>query len=135
VVLVPEAVQARLNLLNANLPVFRGEREQLASGEIFGRSAFVHVDVRELRAENGVKGRGHGLEAEDVRARAAEDEEDFYLFAEMAAKEGDRIPRERVVPVCHDVPRIDGRDCLYHSRVDPRIVIAGEASPLCHTHF
>jgi hypothetical protein len=73
------------------------------------------------------------LEAEDVRARPAEDEEALRAFAEVLAEGGLGARREGVVAVGDDVPAVVGRgERLHHARVDTRVVVAGEAALRFH---
>ena len=87
VMLDADAVQQRLDLFDAEFAVRRGNRKQFAAGEFLRRATLVNVHVRSLSAKDRVMRFRDRFQAEHVRARAAKDEIDRDVAAEMFLKQ------------------------------------------------
>jgi hypothetical protein len=101
---------------------------QLASGVLLRRSAFVGVDVGVIAAKDGVIRASQSLQAEYVRAGAVEGEEDINAGAEVLFEFGQSGTRVAVVPLSDRMALIDACDRIDYLRVHSGIVVAGKAA-------
>ena len=84
--LIAHIIEQWRDLRRCELSVGRADGEQLTTGEVLRRAALVNVDVRRRRTDDRVVRGGQCLQAQYVRARAAEDEEDARVCAEVRAE-------------------------------------------------
>ncbi len=129
------AVQQRLDLFDSDFAIRRRYGKQLAAGEFFRRATFIDVNVCCLSANDRMMRLRYCFESEHIRARAAEDEKDFYVFAQMLLKLFCGLRGVRVVAIGDDMSVVDGSDRLHHARMNAGVVVTGKAAFRDHSLF
>ncbi len=130
--LVANAVIGMADGLDRELAIRGGNRNKFAAGEFLRRATFVGIDMGGLGADHGMIGLRQRLQAQAVRSRAVEHNENFNIRTEVLLELADRSLGIRVVPVPHHMPPVDGGNGLQHLRMDAGIVIAGETADRFH---
>ena len=125
VVLVANSPDRAPHELRSELAVGRGQVDELAAGEALGGAALVDVDVRRLRADDGIEGPQDRAQRGDVAAGAVEDGEALDVAEQLAhALSQRRGPG--VVAVGGRPPRVGLDDRLERRGVGARVVVARE---------
>ena len=128
VVLVADTVVCALNRFHCQLAVSRGNRNELAAGEFFGRAALVHIDVGGLSADHRVIGLSERLQAEHVGGRAVENEEYIDVRTEVLSEFADRGFRVWVVSISDDMALVDSTNSFEDIVVNAGVVVTGKAA-------
>src|SRR5579871_3792325 len=126
--LIANAVICMAHRIDGDLAVLMRERNQLAARMIFGRAAFVGVNVRVIAAQHRVIWTVQRLQPEHVRACAVEGKEDVDTVTEVFFKLGNRRSGVRIVSVSNYMPLIGAGNSFEHLGMDSGIVVAGKAA-------
>jgi len=121
------------NGVDGELAVRGRDGNEFAAGEFFRRAALVGVDVRGLRAEDGLERPCCGLQAQDVGGSAVEDEEDLDI-AEVFAEFGAGAVGVEVVAIADRVASVGGGQGCENLGMHPGIVVAGETADGLRRH-
>src|SRR5579862_2502137 len=105
-VLVAHSVIRAADAVDGQLAVDCRNRNQLAASELLRRAAFVGIDVGSLGADHSLVGLGQRLQAQAIRSRPVEHDEDFNIGAEMLPEFADGGLGIAVVPVPNYMPSI-----------------------------
>ena len=132
VVLVADPVVRRTNCVQGQFAILSGKRNQLASGEAFGRAAFVHVNVSCFGTNDRFVGAGKRLKAKAISSGAVKYEKDLDILAEVALEMANGGLGVRVVAIAHDVPAVHGSNGPEDSGMHAGIVITGKAADGLH---
>jgi len=95
---------------------------------LFGRTAFVAVDVGVVAAQHGMIGTSQRLQPQNIRAGAIEGEENCNVGPEMLFESFHRGAGVGVVSVGDYMALIDASDGLQNLGVHTGIVVAGEGA-------
>ena len=104
----------------------RGNGNQLAAGEFFGRAAFVGINVGSFAADYRVIRVGQCLQAETVGGGAVENNKDANVLAKVLLEFANRGIRVRIVSVAHGVALIGSGNRLQDFGMNSGVVVAGE---------
>ena len=132
VVLVAYIVIGMRGRGNGKLAIGRRKRDKLAAGQLFGRAAFVGINMRELGAKNGMVRACQRLQAEHVGGSTVEDEEHLDVGAEVLAKFLDGRSGIRVVTIADNVAAVGAGNGFKHLGMDVGIVVAGKTAARIH---
>ena len=121
-------VQIGLEIGRAEFAVGRCDGNDLRTGKAFECAAFVALQVRRYRSQDGLPGTQQRTERRDVCARAVEREKDFDVLAEVLAEARARTRRPLVVTVGRGVARIRFDDRFEDLGRNRRVVVAGKTA-------
>ena len=85
-----------------------------------------------LAADDSVVGLGHRIQAEAVRGRAIEYEEDLNIFAKVTLELPDGGLGVSIIAITDNMPLIHGGDRFHNFGMDPSIIVAGETADGFH---
>src|SRR6267378_1188867 len=116
-------VKQRLEMLDLNFSVRCCDREQLAAGEFFRRATFIDVDVRCFGTNDGLMRLRYCLESEYIRASAAKNKKDLYIFPQVLMKLFQRSRGVTIVAISNHMADVGGSDRLHHARMNAGVVV------------
>jgi len=126
--LVADAVIGVANRIYVDFAVFVGQWDQFAARVLFRSAAFVGIDVGVIAAQHRLKGLGESLQAQNIRARSVEGEENCDVFPEMLFKLFYRGMSVEIGAVSDYMSLIRAGYRGEYFRVHAGVVIAGEAA-------
>ena len=129
--LVAAPRQAAGDQLGCELAARRGHGQQLGPEDALGRPALVGVDVRRLRADDGLMPAEQQPKPEYVRAAAIEDQVHLALRTSEPPQFASGSFGPRVRAIGDGIADVGVRDRAHDGGVYPGVVVAAEALP-CH---
>src|SRR6266436_1481165 len=132
-----DAVKQRLDLFDPDFSIGRCNGKQLTAGEFLRRTTLIDVDVRRFGTNDGLMRLRYCLKSQYIRARAAENKKDLYIFPQVLMKLFQRSRGVRIVAIGNHMAVVGGGDSLHHARMNAGVVVTRKASgwPILFCHF
>src|SRR5216683_2689080 len=129
VVRITNTVIGVAHVIQRDFAVVMRQGNEFATCMLFGRAAFVGINVGIFAAKHGMVRTSQRLKSENIGSGSVEGEENINVRTEMFVKFLDRRTRIRVVAISHDVALVYPGKGLEDFRVHSGIVVAGKAAP------